>query len=128
VFFQLLPVEVRERYIISRVKAVTAVDDEVQFRKTAKEHERRLLYEITTAEDLHALLQFATESSSAGGGCSEEELSSLSQGIWRLYSRDADGNGWAEFVSEDHSDALEGGGGNHIRAVSAGTCSMDSTR
>lgn len=37
------------------------------------------------------------------------------QHIWKLYSKDVKGNGWAETVAEDHSDLHSGE--NHIRAV-----------
>ena len=67
------------------------------------------------AQDLAALLRFGIESSQ-GGECDEEEVNTLAQQIWQLYSKDVEGGGWAETVAEDHSDAL-GAGGNHIRSV-----------
>lgn len=116
-----LPVEIRESYMVSR-DAFGGFDDEIEARRAAKELERRFFYQIKTADDLQALLRFAVEASSGmkapATAAKDDEISTLAQGIWQLYSRDSEGKGWAENVEEDHSeDPLLGGGGNHIRAV-----------
>jgi hypothetical protein len=130
-----LPVEIRESYMVSR-DAFAGFDDEIEARRAAKELEQRFFYQIKTADDLQALLRFAVKASSGmkatvvaaatdapavaavADAANDDEISTLAQGIWQLYSRDSDGKGWAENVEEDHSeDPIMGGGGNHIRAV-----------
>ena len=44
------------------------------------------------------------------------EADQLAQEIWRWFSDDGEGGGWAESVAEDHEHS-EGGSGNHIRSV-----------
>ena len=88
-------------------------DDELKSRR-ARLREQKFFYQITTSENLQALLRFGVDAGS--GTCDDEGVNALSQQIWQLYSKDVEGGGWAETVAEDHSDAL-GAGGNHIRSV-----------
>ena len=113
-----LPLEVRDRYLVSRKEGEIwdeLSDDDLK-RQKAKDHERKFFWQIMSAQDLAALLRFGIESSQ-GGECDEEEVNTLAQQIWQLYSRDIDGNDWSEVLPEDHSDQLDGGGGNHVRSV-----------
>ena len=111
-----LPIEIRDQYLLSRSEEEIrdeVSNDEVKSQK-AKQREHRFFYRITTAEDLLALLRFGVEHGS--GSCSDEELTTLCQQVWQLYSKDTEGKGWAETVAEDHSDEL-GSTGNHVRIV-----------
>lgn len=110
-----LPVEIKDRYMASRV-AIDAPDDEILSRRAARELERRFFFHITTADDLQALLRFGIEASQGAEAFSDDDVSALAQEVWQLYSRDSDGHGWAQNVEEDHGDALDSGG-NHIRSV-----------
>lgn len=111
-----LPIEVRDKYLLSRKEEEIwdeLGDDEIKSQK-AKLHEQRFFYRITTAGDLEALLRFGVDQGSSS--CSEEDLSTLVQQVWQLHSKDVEGRGWAETVAEDHSE-VHGNAGNHIRSV-----------
>ena len=112
---EVLPEEVKGRYLAKALEAPLAAGDN----RTAKQ---RAFYCIETAAELHALLRYAV--AEAEDGRSEfaaeptdtAEVDHLAQQIWRWFSDDGDGGGWAESVAEDH-DHSEGGSGNHVRSV-----------
>ncbi len=111
-----LPIEIRDRFLISRQEEEIWDElstDELKSRK-ARLREQKFFYRITTAENLQALLRFGVDVGS--GHCDDEGINALSQQIWLLHSKDADGSPWAEMVAEDHGSDL-GTGGNHIRSV-----------
>ena len=114
---EVLPEEVTGRFLAKApsLEAPLAAGDQ----RTAKQ---RAFYCIETAAELHALLRYAV--AEAEDGRSEfaaeptdtAEVDHLAQQIWRWFSDDGDGGGWAESVAEDH-DHSEGGSGNHVRSV-----------
>eukprot|EP01052_Picozoa_sp_SAG31_P015055 SAG31_NODE_956_length_10790_cov_34.583107_8_plen_394_part_00 len=110
-----LPLEIRHRYLSSRVdqEIVDELDGAEIKSQRAKEYGQRFFYRIETAQDLLAVLRFGAQTGT--GSCTEEELSTLCQQVWQLYSKDNDGNAWAETIIEDHDDTHSTG--NHIRAV-----------
>lgn len=112
-----LPEEIKYRYI-AKMPSVQ-VPKSIEDKRTTKQ---RAFYRIETADELHSLLRYAVAEAEDGRSEFTEELADtaeidhLAQAIWRWFSDDGEGGGWAESVVEDH-DHTEGGNGNHVRSV-----------
>ena len=114
---EILPEEVKRRYI-----ARTPMLERPSELGDLRTPKQRGFYCIQTAAELHSLLHYAV--AEAEDGRSEfhaeasdtAEVDQLAQEIWRWFSDDGEGGGWAESVAEDHEHS-EGGSGNHIRSV-----------
>ena len=91
-----LPEEVKHRYIAKTpaTQAPTSIEDK-------RSSKQRAFYRIETASELHSLLRYAVAEAEDGRSeykmdpTDSSEVDELAQAIWRWFSDDGEGGGWA---------------------------------